>query len=219
MKQQSMTVISGYFLETPCIMGGNNPVSHHSCLRYFLDYYKDHDDHKFVDIIHTDKCPKQYKFHQNFLSLQQLTRYFQCVMVHQFSQKYGSKGNWDILCKLVRHVILKNELKHKICADTMHCFLKLQKYLGKNETILMNKKYIEWENSKHEKILFNKTFFTQNDFIGLAVDIYDNFLSLKKYRELILFTDRKCVHDMHHIKNTQSFLQVLYKMGEPFLHI
>ena len=65
-------------------------------------------------------------------------------MVHQFPQKYGFKETLDVVGKLVKHSILKNEFKHERCADAMDCFLKLQKKLGKNEINSMNKKYIEW---------------------------------------------------------------------------
>ena len=81
--------------------------------------------------------------------------------------------------------------------------LKLQKDLVNNETNAMNKKHIEWENIKDEKIMFNKTFCTQRTFVGLAVKNYEDYLSMKKDDEYIVFTDRSCVHYMHPIKNTQ----------------
>ena len=48
---------------------------------------------------------------------------------------------------------------------------------------------MEWEERKNEKILLNKTFKTRRTFIGLAVEDYKEFLSLKKDHEHIAFMD------------------------------
>ena len=64
-----------------------------------------------------DNCPTQYKCRQNFYHVATASESVGAHIIHKSAQKYGFKGSWDGVEKLVKGEILKNGLKTDKCAN------------------------------------------------------------------------------------------------------
>ena len=104
-------------------------------------------------IVDTNNFPTQYKYHQNFYKVATFAEETGSRLINKFGQKYGFKGSWDATGKLVKGQILKNELKFERCANTLDCYHKLRRYLSKDGTGILNKKWSLWEKDGDGRIV------------------------------------------------------------------
>ena len=63
------------------------------------------------NIVWTDQCGSQYKCRHNFLKVATSYHPHGSRIIHKFAIKYNFKGSWDATSKIVRHFVLKSELK------------------------------------------------------------------------------------------------------------
>ena len=105
------------------------------------------------NIVHTNNYPTQYKFRQNFYHVATAGESVGAHIIHKFAQKYGFKGSWDGVGKLVKGAILKNEVKNDRCANAKDCYHTLNRDLTKDGSEESNQKWIKWEATEDERIV------------------------------------------------------------------
>jgi len=114
----------------------SDTIFHNSCLTHIIKFYDDErkqqgKDTIPINICHTDNCAGQYKCRQTFLEVAMSCSSRDTTMAHKFAQKYGFKGSWDAIGKLIKQAINRLELRNERVSNTFDCYKKLGKELSK----------------------------------------------------------------------------------------
>ena len=193
----------------------NDHVFHNACIAHLISYYDKEREEQgkgkiATNIVWTDGCPTQYKCRQNFVHVAMSGKSNGSRIVHKFAEKYCFKGSWDATGKLVKHTIMKNELKYDRCANANDCYNKLKRDLSSNG---LNKKrnqnWIEWENNGNEKLIQKTPLTTNRTFIGLGTESEEEYNRLQTTGENhIIYTNRLSIPDMRAVAGTQKIFQI-----------
>ena len=144
---------------------------------------------------------------KNFWMVASSTKHNKSVIVHKFAQKYRFKGSWDATGKIVKEAIYNSELRYERCTTAFDFYMKMKQHLTRNGNEEVTKKLLEYESTRDEQVIQNRTYRCRRTYIGLGTEDIDEYNTLNEHHGHI-FTNRNEKEDMNVVSETIKISQV-----------
>ena len=126
------------------------------------------------------------------------------VIVHKFAQKYRFKGLWDTAGKIFKEAILNSEIWYEQCTHAFECYTKMKQHLSRNVEENSTHKVLDYEVQQDDQVVQNEPFRYHCTYIGLDIESFGEYDTLKEHKEHMVFIDRNNIEDMIVVNETMK---------------